>query len=148
MTGDIMLEQLDFWLAVGVLGMLAWAKFGRHIAPLAGVIMSRLPPKQPTPDHYAEPPKRADLADTHQADTLSADDLIDQLIRHNLTREQAIKLLSQLKNPLGDHWLSANKIAGAVGGTNAETMAAIAEYRPRPSIPHPPQTMRRPRNGW
>ncbi len=147
-----MLERLDFWLTIFVLALLFWAKFGRYITPLfqreGGRVVSRPILNRVAPKRYETTPKQVDLPDTHQPDTMTADDLIALLTQHKLTREQAIKLLSQLRNPMGDHWLSANKISSSIGGTNAENMAAIAEYRPKPRTPSPPQTMRRPRNGW
>jgi len=147
-----MLERLDFWLTIFVLALLFWAKFGRLITPLfrhaGGRVMSRPILNRVDTNYCPEPPKQTVLPDTHQPDTLSVDELIDLLTQHKLTREQAIKLLSKLRNPMDEHWLSANKISSSLGGTNAENMAAIAEYRPKPHAPPPPQTMRRPRGGW
>ncbi len=147
-----MLERLDFWLSVFVLGLLVWAKFGRYIMPLfqrAGTaVMSRATINRAATNYYEPTPYRPVLADTHQLDTLSADQLIDLLTEHNLTREQAVKLLSKIRNPMDEHWLSANKISSSLGGANAENMAAIAAHRPKPIPPRQPQTMRRPRGGW
>ncbi len=147
-----MLERLDFWLSVFVLGLLVWVKLGRYITPLfqrAGTaVMSRAAANRDATNRYEPTPYRPVLADAHQSDTLSVDQLIDLLTEHNLTREQAIKLLSKIRNPMDEPWLSANKISSSLGGANAENMAAIATHRPKPSLPRQPQTMRRPRGGW
>lgn len=91
------------------------------------------------------------LAETNQEDdelVLAFEDIFEWLRSHKLTTEEAVDLFAVMRRENGDHFLSANKILDATGGTASEVKAQIAVLRPKPPAPKIQGRVGRPVNGW
>jgi len=85
------------------------------------------------------------LPDTHQAEPSALLHSEPPLNLHNMSRPALIALISVQKTETGAYRWTANQIAAFVGGTRAEVLKEIAQYRP--PLPAPAQ-IKRPVNGW
>lgn len=123
-------QQLVAW---GWPILTAWASaLGAHVGASTGASRA-VPPQQ------------------HQAASALVPDLaavLAFLSRHNLSDEQAIDLLTELRREDGEYLISANKIRDVVGGNEAIVKARVASRRPKPPVPKASGRIERPVNGW
>lgn len=72
----------------------------------------------------------------------------EPIILHNLSRSALIALLAVQKNDDNGYRFSKNQIAAFVGGTKADVLREIDQYRQPSPIPKPSGHIERPANGW
>lgn len=73
----------------------------------------------------------------------------EPIILHNLPRASLIAVLAvQRKEDGGGYRFSANQIAAFIGGTKADILKEIAQYRDPPPAARPSPRTERPANGW
>lgn len=72
----------------------------------------------------------------------------EPIILHNLSRAGIIALLAVQKDDSGKPRFSKNQIVDLVGGTRADVLKEIDQYRTPPPAPAPQTRADRPANGW
>lgn len=149
-----MLNDLMTYGSILLACWMAWRYLRRSIRAVWGKVMSWQGSAGPVPPVLRagfKPIKTGSpalvLPQQNQAHQTTFDDVMAFLARHNLSDEDAIKILAILKRD-NDHLISANKIRDLVGGADAVVKARVAALRPKPPTPKPTPSIRRPQNGW
>lgn len=149
-----MLNDLITYVSIGLALWMAWRYLRRSVRYVWEKVMSwqgSAGPVLPADRAGSEPiktrPVMPVLPQQNQAQQTTFDEVMAFFARHNLSDEEAIKLLSILRRN-GDHLISANKIRDIVGGADQVVKAQVAALRPKPPAKLTQGRQERPVNGW